>query len=301
MFAPSIEVQNMHYGHLLALAAAAIPAAADGGPIHRFALPHNQYTCGFGIARDHTIVGGTPIITNGGGQSSVQPFVYDKGAFTNPQPDVPIGTVTFTGINASHEILVTDYVNTGNLMTVTQSFTYANGVTTPLTWQGAMNILARSINDAGTIVGSFQSQTNGPALGFINRGGHIDSFQFNNGDTTVTAIDHNGRITVGISLTPGSNFAAWIRQNGAFTPIAVPGALATFAYGVTSTGRVAGTYVTGTTQDTAHGFLWQNGVFTTFDVPGATSTEIAGMNEAGVVTGCTTDAHGTYKGFFTKP
>jgi uncharacterized membrane protein len=297
MFAPSIEVQNMHYGHLLALAAAAIPAAADGGPIHRFALPNGTPTCGTAIARDRTIVGNDPTAS---ATASPAPFEYRHKVFTMPSPAVPAGDLTFTGINASHVVVVDDYFTSGPMAASTESFTYSQGVTTPITFAGATDIQAVGINDAGVIVGSYQSQNSGETIGFRDQAGQITPLQDGSGETLPSAIDQTGKIIVGDVLQSDGTFAAWTYRDGSFTALVMPGAAGTFAAGVNSAGKVSGTFVTRATF-ISHGFLWQNGVFTTFDIPGAASTQLGGLNEAGVVTGCSTDAQGVTTGFFTKP
>ena len=67
-----------------------------------------------------------------------------------------------------------------------------------------------------------------------------------------------------------------------FSPIDVPGALATRAFGINAVGEIVGSYTdaTGT-----HGYLWANGNVTIIKFPGAASTEAWGINPQGDIVG----------------
>jgi uncharacterized membrane protein len=274
--------------------------SAGAQSIHRFTLPSHEQTCGVAIARDRTIVGDDPGIGMTG-QYTPNAFTYKDGVFTHPMPSVPPGIVTFTGINAAHSILVLDFITSGQFTAETQSFLLSQGIVTQITWQGAVNVQADGINDAGTIVGSFEQAASAPYAGFIDRGGRITTLTNPAGQTVPTAIAQNGRLIVGDVETPAGGFSPWIYENGSFTAIAVPGAVDGFASGVTNAGRVSGTYFTDASLTVPHGYFYQNGTVTPFDVPGAVWTELGGMTESGVVTGCYADANGLVHGFYAKP
>jgi uncharacterized membrane protein len=216
-------------------------------------------------------------------------------------PSVPPGIVTFTGINAAHSILVADFITSGQFAAETQSFLLSQGALTQITWQGAVNVQADAINDAGTIVGTYEQAALGPHTGFIDRGGRITTLTNPGGQTLATGIAQNGKLIVGDIETASGAFSAWVYTQGSFTAITVPGAVDSFAAGVNNAGIVSGTYYTDASLTVPHGYIYQNGTVTLFDVPGAAWTQLGGMNEGGVVTGCFADANGLVHGFYTKP
>jgi hypothetical protein len=67
-----------------------------------------------------------------------------------------------------------------------------------------------------------------------------------------------------------------------FTTIDVPGAIATFAYGISPQGDIVGYYIGGAG---LHGFLLSQGASTTIDVPGASYTEALGIDPQGDIVG----------------
>jgi hypothetical protein len=286
--------------HIAGIAGCAtlISTMAAGQTIHRFSLPGGVPTCGIGIARDGTITGDNP---DANVNTTPQAFIYHKGVFAEPAPAVPSGIVSFTGINASHVILVDDFITSGPYAATTQSFTYAGGATTQLTWPNSFNIAATGIDAAGTIVGSYQMTAGGPYVGFIDRAGRITTLNAGAGQTSATGIDPTGRIIVGDLTTTSFTYTGWLYQHGKYTAIAVPGAVDTFISGVNRAGEVSGSYSTDPTQPATHGFLYRDGTYTTFDVPGSVSTQLGGLTDAGTVTGCYTDANGVPVGFYTRP
>jgi uncharacterized membrane protein len=76
-----------------------------------------------------------------------------------------------------------------------------------------------------------------------------------------------------------------------FTPIDVPGAVRTVAFGINGAGQIVGTFADNTGN---HGFLDTGGSFTQIDVPGATLTEASGINSAGQIVGTFVDNTGTH-------
>jgi probable HAF family extracellular repeat protein len=66
-----------------------------------------------------------------------------------------------------------------------------------------------------------------------------------------------------------------------FTPLDVPDAIRTMAYGINDFGQNVGNY-----QDVSavtHGFLYTAGTFTSLDVPGSTVTYAQGINNRGQI------------------
>jgi len=88
-------------------------------------------------------------------------------------------------------------------------------------------------------------------------------------------------------------FAAWVLLVGltgpaqaqyTYTALDVPGATATYGYGINDAGQIVGVYFD--MDATAHGFLLDvAGSYTTLDVPGAVLTWPLGINDAGQIVG----------------
>lgn len=80
-----------------------------------------------------------------------------------------------------------------------------------------------------------------------------------------------------------------------FTPIDLPDAYFTSAFGINNHGDIVGTYWD--TKGIPHGFLYANGDFTTIDFPGAIGTVANGINNVGDIVGVYVDAAGILYGF----
>jgi hypothetical protein len=92
------------------------------------------------------------------------------------------------------------------------------------------------------------------------------------------AMEVVGYYSLGV-ISPGNSY----RWNGTtYTPLAVPGALATYASGINGAGHVVGSYsdALGT-----HGFLMVGTAITTIDAPGAASTFATGINTSDQIVG----------------
>jgi hypothetical protein len=87
-----------------------------------------------------------------------------------------------------------------------------------------------------------------------------------------------------------------------FTAIDFPGAAATYALGINSSGQVVGFYYKPSAN---HGFLFDHGAFTSIDYPGATDTFALAINDASTIVGyysqnTTMDWFAYDHGVFTK-
>jgi len=80
-------------------------------------------------------------------------------------------------------------------------------------------------------------------------------------------------------------------DSGSVTPIDVPGAYATVAYGINGTGQIVGMFSDATG---SHGFLKDGNAFTRIDVPGASGTVAYGINGTGQIVGSFFDVTGTH-------
>src|ERR1700722_4485037 len=113
-----------------------------------------------------------------------------------------------------------------------------------------------------------------------------------------TAINDRG----GIAGNIGSD--GFLLRHGHLTELAVPGASATMALGVSNFGEVVGTYTVGSGSSAqVHGFTWQAGRgFASFDDPhGVGPTTVNGVNDFGQLVGFYVDAAGNTDGFLATP
>jgi len=147
--------------------------------------------------------------------------------------------------------------------------------------------LAQGIDDAGKIVGSYDTEGTG-RQGFLLKNENFSDINFPGTlSTDVTSISPNGKIIVGNYLASDgvhdSVQHAFILNRGTFSTITPPGATYTSGRGVNSHGVVAGFFENNTGRFS--GFLYDKGVFTTLEFPGASSTFIWGINNAGQLIG----------------
>jgi len=102
--------------------------------------------------------------------------------------------------------------------------------------------------------------------------------------TTADDLSDNAGMVVGFYTdSSGSNGHGFLFQNGQYSTIDYPGAVATSAVGTNHNGDIVGWY---TTPDLlTSGFLLSNGNFTSITVPGETYVTAAGINDNGDVVG----------------
>jgi len=72
---------------------------------------------------------------------------------------------------------------------------------------------------------------------------------------------------------------------GTYTQIDYPGATETYGNGIDAAGDVVGSYRTGATGTSLHGFLLSAGAYTSIDYAGAAQTVLTGINDAGQIVG----------------
>lgn len=95
---------------------------------------------------------------------------------------------------------------------------------------------------------------------------------------SVNAIN-NSSVAVGVA-----NGKAFSESAGVVTPITIPGATASVAFGINDAGAIVGQYTNGA--GISPGFLYQNGTLTTLlPIPSATVVNAQGINNHGIVVG----------------
>lgn len=143
---------------------------------------------------------------------------------------------------------------------------------------------AIGINRHGDIVGRYQT-ADGKAHGFLLNEGTFSSIDFSNTYTSPQGINARGDIVGAYDDSSGVRHGFLLSNDGAFTPIDVPGAGRTVAWKINSAGEIAGRYLS--PDGKSHVFLrTEDGEFTSLDVPGAFDTApgaipFVGMNSRG--------------------
>jgi probable HAF family extracellular repeat protein len=192
-------------------------------------------------------------------------FTYGAGNFTT----APSNLITAEGVNNAGQVVGSTNSGTANPFGInnlgqvvgsfsvssnnTQSFLKTGNSTTELSYPGAADTYARSINDQGQVVGywigtdgTFPGQT--IAHGFVYENGvwsDLDAASGSNG-TFVTGIN-NSDLIVGYYLdnTGSAHGFTFDKPTGSFTLIDMQGAKNTYLYGVNNAGEMVGTFLDG--------------------------------------------------------
>ena len=215
------------------------------------------------------------------------------------QPSIPHFTLTFKTIDCVHGATYTTATGINNAGQVVGSCAGLHGYRwTPnsirsIDFPGAAATFAADINSLGEIIGTYESAAGSPAQGFqLNKG--IDTTIDASGafQTALTGINTFGEM-VGYWNDKEYNTYGFLYSKGTFTPISVPGSLATFPKGLNSS-AIVGSYSTSTA---LHAFLLQGGVLTSLDFPGAIFSDAHSINESGEVIGIYEDIDFQEHGF----
>jgi probable HAF family extracellular repeat protein len=196
--------------------------------------------------------------------------------YTTIDPPGADGGALGLGINNAGQVVGTSL--DANLNAT--GFVYSAGNFTFLAVPGAAGGSdANGINNNGDIAGDY-NDADGFAHGFLRIGGVFSTL-----DSTAYGLNDKGMV-VGASFGSTHHAAGYVLFNGVSTPIVVPGARDTYAFGINNPGDVVGTSVV---PGTSSGFLLHDGVLTSFRAPGAFFTEAHGINDAGTIVGFSND------------
>jgi uncharacterized membrane protein len=203
----------------------------------------------------------------GTNSSTQRGFVFANGVFTTIPGTNPVG------INNPGQILEGPNGSApGVLVTNGVSMTLPNVPNTAFTHY-------TGLNDAGALVGFYETLDGSAELGFLYANGLFATVSFPGSfGTRAFGINDAGQI-VGMYF-PNGRFGfvdGFLDSNGVFTTIDVPGTVNNIVWGISNSGYMVGTSV--------GSFLYTNGVFTTIQVPGAYETDVTGVNSAGEVVG----------------
>ena len=84
-------------------------------------------------------------------------------------------------------------------------------------------------------------------------------------------------------------------------PVEKSGSTNAYAWGISDSGIVVGSYLGCTPSCNFHGFALMKGKYVSFDYPGAMETYAYGINSAGQIVGSYTLDQQTFHGFVTGP
>jgi probable HAF family extracellular repeat protein len=180
--------------------------------------------------------------------------------------------------------------------------------------------MAEGINNAGLIVGNYQSAVGGSVSNnvFLYSSGSYTTIDVPLSDSFTGGINDQGQI-VGYYRDGHSNFHGFLYSGGSYTTIDNPNnPQDSVAVGINNKGQIVGDYIEPNPSAIGHGYLYSNGTFTTLDVPGSSANQATAINDKGDIVGFYNDSitgvehgyfysHGTYtilddpEGTFTKP
>jgi uncharacterized membrane protein len=234
-------------------------------------------------------------------------FLLDDGEFTTIDPPGASGELTFAiGIN-DHGQIVGYYLDAcgtfhGFLRDKKGDFTIIDHPDSPL------GTVALDINNRGEIVGVY-GDAEETTHGFLRdrRGGFTAIDPPGASFTEAVGINGRGQI-VGFYLDAEGTIHGFLRdrgrgarrEEGVFTTIELPGALATSVDDINNRGQIVGTYseVSNTRPlDAPRAYLLDDGAFTLIDAFGADNTQIGRINDRGEFVGAYFDAGGPTLGF----
>jgi uncharacterized membrane protein len=233
-------------------------------------------------------------------------FLLDGGEFTTIDPPGATGALTFaTSIN-DHGQIVGYYLDAcGTLHGFLRD---KKGVFTTIDHpDGPLGTATFDINNRGQIVGVY-ADAEPAGHGFLLDNGVFTTID-PPGTSLTEAVGINGRgKIVGFYLDAEGTIHGFLRDRGrgarrdqgVFTTIDLPGALATTADDINSRGQIVGTYSeTSNTRplNTPRAYLLDDGAFTLIDAFGAESTAIGRINDRGEFVGAYFDAGGPTLGF----
>ncbi|WP_347990151.1 PEP-CTERM sorting domain-containing protein [Methylomonas sp. AM2-LC] len=224
--------------------------------------------------------------------------------FSNPNTTISPSDTFGNGINNSGQIVGSYFIDL-SAPYIENSYIYNGSGFTNLsdpniTTGSQQYTIANGINDNATVVGAYNSQSNG-WIGFeYSNGVYTDIIDSNAYQTSANAINNSGAIVGSLAFSgtavgsPSYVNSGFIDIGGVFTllndPNAASNSYGTVATGINNLGEVVGYYYDAT--GITHGFLYNAGVYTTIDFTGLSinkSTTLSSINDLGQIAGNTSD------------
>jgi hypothetical protein len=220
-------------------------------------------------------------------------WLYQNGIYST-LPSAGICSKTVNGITTTKTIeLIPLGINNSSQIVGQQNrcgkqtgFKLSGGIYQNIQWSGLGTTRINDINNNGTMVGGYNSNTQNP-VNFIYNG-----FYFTKLTHRATAINDKNYIV-------GSNY---IYDSSAYqsTKVLKPGAQWIELTGINNVGQVVGIQFNNDGK-TRKSFVYDNSGFSSIDYPGSNWTIVTGINDQGVITGWVSlpenfDANGLYIG-----
>jgi probable HAF family extracellular repeat protein len=202
-----------------------------------------------------------------------------------------------TKINTAGQI-VGQFLDAGGTR---HGFLYSNGIyriidcPEPYTTQSS----ATGINNSGQIVGFCSAPGGingvyGTTRSFLLSGGVLTFLpdlpgSYNGASTFALSLNDNGQIVGWAADACLCGARGFLFENGAHTPLQVPGFGSTTAIDINNLGQIVGATQPGFGTGGDRGFLLSGGSYTLIDAPpvGVVTTELHGINDSGVIVGLT--------------
>lgn len=172
---------------------------------------------------------------------------------------------------------------------------------------GVLESYLQGINDKGAAVGGYCDTVpcNGGSSqhGFLHSDGRYTKFDYPTAGYSIApqGINNFGQVVGGYcpaASCPGGPLPsayAFLLQNGTYTTLDFPGALATQANAINDSGSIVGFFMDSSTM--LHAYLYQSGVFTRLDFPNSQWTAALGIDNAGSISGIYEDNNLVTHGF----
>jgi uncharacterized membrane protein len=182
-------------------------------------------------------------------------------------------------------------------------FLLRRGVFTTIDFPGALETVARGIDDLGRITGNYMACTpevcNATHPDALEIGFVLDHAGFHTvflpGSDSTDVWDEALSTRVGDWSDLAGNVFGYVERRGVFTVVNVPDSSVTSIRGISLQGTLVGVFLD--TDGNTHGFARIQRGFIQIDVPGAPGTTANRINELGVITGFYSDAQGEAHGF----
>jgi uncharacterized membrane protein len=218
------------------------------------------------------------LLVGGAGEAKSQPsYVYTT-----------LDGVLAGGINDAGQVVGSyDYPEGGYL--------YSGGIYTPIKVPVPPsfppgNTIVAGISNTGLIVGWYGGANGahgflrGPSGGYTNIDvpfTPLQTFPYGvNSASQIVGYYQSGTLS---NLT----FLGFLRSEGTYTTISVPGSTETTAFGINDRSQIVGSYF----DRTFHGFVMNGSGYTTIDFPGAAITGVFGINNLGQLVGYYVDSY----------
>ena len=159
-----------------------------------------------------------------------------------------------------------------------RAFSYSCGLMTDLGGIGGSESCARSVNDAGVIVGN-----NSLGHAFSYSGGVMTDLGTLGGSWSVAYGINGAGSIVGTSLTSGGGRRAFSFSNGHMTDLGTMSGDDSFGFAINSWGTIVGASSVGDGQ--SHAFSFSNGQMTDLGTLGGPYSTAMGINDAGTIVG----------------